>query len=192
MTLTPSTMLPLGTPAPYFKLINVVDGMEITLDGLKDKKALLVMFICRHCPYVKNVISKLAKIGKDYAYKDINIVAISSNDALSYPEDNPESLKEMAQEVDLVFPLLYDETQEIAKTYRAACTPDFFLFDNKSILIYRGQLDDSRPGNNIPVTGKDLCGALRLFQQLWRLSYGDPGSQWRRCGPGDSIRPCHG
>ncbi|MBI2611687.1 thioredoxin family protein [Candidatus Gottesmanbacteria bacterium] len=160
MTLTPSTMLPLGTLVPYFRLTDVVTGKIISLDDIKGKQALLVMFICRHCPYVKHVAKEIARIGRDYIDKNISIVAISSNDADSYPEDNPESLKEMAKELDLVFPLLYDPTQEVAKAFTAACTPDFFIFDKDEKLVYRGQLDGSRPGNNIPVTGKDLRGAI--------------------------------
>lgn len=156
MTLTPSTMLPLGTPAPYFRLNDVVTARQVSLDDIKGKKALLVMFICRHCPYVQHVSKELAKIGKDYINKNISVAAISSNDAASYSEDAPASLKEMAKELDLVFPLLFDPTQEVAKAFTAACTPDFFLFDKDQKLVYRGQLDDSRPGNNIPVTGKDL------------------------------------
>ena len=152
-----SSMLALGTKAPDFKF----------LETFSDKKALLVMFICRHCPYVKHVQDELAKIGKDYAdeqsssaNKDIGIIAISSNDIEAYPEDAPDSLKEQAKEVGFTFPYLFDESQEIAKAYTAACTPDFFLFDKDRKLVYRGQLDDSRPGSDIPVTGKDLRAAI--------------------------------
>ena len=155
-----STMLPLGTKAPNFNLTDVVSGQNISLETFKDKKALLVMFICRHCPYVKHVQEELVRIGKDYQDKDVGIVAISSNDIEAYPEDAPESLKEQAQELNFVFPYCYDASQEVAKNYTAACTPDFFLFDKERKLVYRGQLDDSRPGNNIPVTGKDLRKAL--------------------------------
>lgn len=160
MSLTPSTMLALGTPAPNFQLSDVLSGKTVALKDLKGNKALLVIFLCRHCPYVQHVIDELAKIGHDYADKNINIIAISSNDIDSFPEDAPASLKEMALKKDLVFPLLYDSTQEVAKAYTAACTPDFFLFDKDHHLVYRGQLDDSRPGNNIPVTGKDLQEAI--------------------------------
>ena len=118
------------------------------------------MFICRHCPFVKHVQEELAKLGKDYQGKDIGIVAISSNDPIAYPEDSPDSLKEMAQELEFTFPYCFDETQKVAKAYTAVCTPDFFLFDKGRKLVYRGQLDDSRPGNNIPVTGKDLRAAI--------------------------------
>ena len=159
MTLTPSTMSPLGILAPSFHLPDVVGGKTVSLDNT-DHRAFLVMFICRHCPYVKHVIDELAKIGQDYREKNIRIIAISANDADAYPDDTPDSLKAMALEKGLVFPLLYDQTQEVAKAYKAACTPDFFLFDQEKKLVYRGQLDDSRPGNNIPVTGKDLREAI--------------------------------
>ena len=156
MSLTPSTMLALGTPAPNFKLPDVTSGNMVSLDDFKGKKALLVMFICRHCPYVQHVEEEIAKIGQDYQNKDIGIISISANDINLYPQDSPENLREMAQELNLDFPYLYDKSQEIAKAYTAACTPDFFLFDKDRKLVYRGQLDDSRPGNNLPVTGKDL------------------------------------
>lgn len=151
-----STMLALGTKTPDFSLPDVVSGQIISLDSFKDKKALVVMFICRHCPYVKHVQEQLARIGKDYQEKDIGIVAISSNDIEAYPEDAPQSLKEQAEELGFNFPYLYDETQEVAKAYRAACTPDFYLFDQERKLVYRGQLDNSRPGSSIPVNGKNL------------------------------------
>lgn len=160
MALTPSTMLALGTKAPDFKLPDVVSGNTISLNTFSDRKALLVMFICRHCPFVKHVQKELAKIGKDYADRSLAIVAISANDVANYPDDSPENLKKMAQELDFNFSLCYDETQEVAKTYTAACTPDFFLFDRNRILVYRGQLDGSRPNNDIPVTGKDLRSAF--------------------------------
>ena len=160
MALTPSTMLALGTKAPDFKLPDVVSGNTISLNTFSDRKALLVMFICRHCPFVKHVQKELAKIGKDYADRSLAIVAISANDVANYPDDSPENLKKMAQELDFNFSLCYDETQEVAKTYTAACTPDFFLFDRNRILVYRGQLDGSRPSNDIPVTGKDLRSAF--------------------------------
>ncbi|MBI4191687.1 MAG: thioredoxin family protein [Betaproteobacteria bacterium] len=160
MALTPSTMLALGTKAPDFSLPDVSSGKTISLATFADKKALLVMFICRHCPYVQHVKNELAKLGKDYAAKEIGIVAISANDAANYPEDAPASLKTMAQEEGFAFPFCYDERQETAKAYTAACTPDFFLFDANRELAYRGQLDDSRPGNNKPVTGRDLRAAI--------------------------------
>jgi peroxiredoxin len=160
MALTPSTMLPLGTKAPDFRLTDVVSGKTISLDTFAGKQALLVMFICRHCPFVKHVQAELAQIGKDYADAEVGIVAISANDATNYPNDAPEKLKEMATQLGFTFPFCYDESQEIAKAYTAACTPDFFLFDANRELVYRGQLDDSRPSNDKPVTGKDLRAAL--------------------------------
>ena len=158
-------MLALGTLAPNFKLPDVISGNMTSLDNFKEKKALLVMFICRHCPYVQHVKEEIAKIGQDYRDKDIGIIAISANDINSYPQDSPESLKEMARELNFSFPYLYDKSQEIAKAYTAACTPDFFLFDKDKKLVYRGQLDDSRPGNNLPVTGKDLKEAIDAVLQ---------------------------
>lgn len=160
MVLTASTMLPLGTQAPDFHLPEVVSGKTISLDTFADKKALLIMFICQHCPFVKHIKTELAQLGKDYFSSDLGILAISANDAEKYPDDGPESLKAMARELDLKFPLCYDQTQETAKAYTAACTPDFFLFDSEGKLAYRGQLDDSRPSNNQPVTGADLRSAI--------------------------------
>ena len=155
-----SVMLPLGTTAPPFVLPDVVSGQVYSLDSFHGKDALLVMFICRHCPYVKHVEQELAKIGKDYREKKLGIVGISSNDPATYPDDAPHRLKEMAQQLDLRFPFCFDETQEVAKAYKAGCTPDFYLFDAQRRLVYRGQLDDSRPGNNRPVTGRDLRAAI--------------------------------
>jgi peroxiredoxin len=160
MARTESTMLALGTPAPDFQLPDVTTGKTVSLADFRDKKAALVMFICRHCPYVKHVQDELSRLGKDYAGKDAGIVAISSNDAGAYPDDRPESLREMSAEVGFVFPYVYDESQETARAYSAACTPDFFLFDAQRRLVYRGQLDDSRPGNGKPVTGRDLRAAI--------------------------------
>ncbi len=159
MSRTLSTMLPLGTQAPAFSLPDVVSGKRISLDTFKGKKALLVMFICRHCPYVKHVQNEIARIGRDYA-KNVGIVAITSNDAENYPEDSPESSAEMAKELGFTFPFCYDENQEVAKAYNAACTPEFYVFDSARKLVYRGQLDDSRRSNEIPVTGKDVRAAL--------------------------------
>ena len=155
-----SVMLPLGTTAPMFILPDVVSGKSYSLDSFQGKDALLVMFICRHCPYVKHVEQELARIGKDYQDKKLGIVGISSNDPAAYPEDAPARLKEMAKRLDFRFPVCFDETQEIAKAYSASCTPDFYLFDAQRRLVYRGQLDDSRPGNNTPVTGHDLRAAI--------------------------------
>jgi peroxiredoxin len=160
MVRTLSTMLELGTEAPDFQLPDVTTGRSVSLRTFDDKKALLVMFICRHCPYVKHVQEELARLGRDYRDKDVGIVAISSNDAAEHPDDAPDSLKEMAEELGLVFPYCYDESQAVAKAYTAACTPDFFLFDRERRLVYRGQLDDSRPQSGKPVTGRDLRAAL--------------------------------
>jgi len=160
MALTASTMLSLATQAPDFHLPDVVSGQTISLSTFAQKKALLVMFICRHCPFVKHVKEELAQLGKDYINKGLGIVAISTNDAKNYPDDAPELLKAMAIELDFNFPFCYDESQETAKAYTAACTPDFFLFDAKQQLVYRGQLDESRPSNGKPVTGADLRAAL--------------------------------
>lgn len=160
MALTESTMVALGTAAPDFNLPDVVSGKTISLQTFAGKKALLVMFICRHCPYVQHVQEGLARLGRDYAAKDMGIVAISANDAKGYPEDAPASLKAMAAELKFTFPYCHDESQVVAKAYSAVCTPDFFVFDKDRRLVYRGQLDDSRPGNGKPVTGRDLRAAL--------------------------------
>ena len=153
-------MLALGTKAPEFSLPDVVTGKTVSLAAFAGKKALLVMFICQHCPYVQHVKAELATLGHDYAGKDLGIVAISSNDAANYPDDAPASLKAMATQEGFAFSFCYDESQEAAKAYTAACTPDFFLFDAQRALVYRGQLDDSRPGNGKPVTGRDLRAAM--------------------------------
>jgi peroxiredoxin len=153
-------MLALGTPAPEFQLPDVVSGETISLASFADKTALLVMFICRHCPFVKHVQNELAAIGKDYQNKSLGIVAISANDVENYPDDAPDQLQQMAKELGFTFPVCYDESQTVAKAYTAACTPDFFLFDADRKLAYRGQLDDSRPGNDKPVTGRDLRAAI--------------------------------
>ncbi|NGZ09203.1 MAG: thioredoxin family protein [Nitrospira sp. LK70] len=161
MVATTSAMLPLGIDAPPFSLRDVVSGRTYSLESFADKTALLVMFICRHCPYVVHVEQELAKIGQDYRNTDLGIIAISSNDPIGYPDDAPPKLKEMAQRLGFTFPFCHDETQEVAKAYRAACTPDFYLFDRDRRLVYRGQLDESRPGNNKPVTGRDLRSAIQ-------------------------------
>ena len=182
MSLTPSTMLPLGTTAVDFRLPDVVTGKTISLKDFAGKKALLVMFICQHCPYVQHIKKQLAKLGKDYAMKDIGIVGISSNDADNYPDDSPAELAKFAQAEGFNFPLLYDESQDVAKLYTAACTPDLFLFNKGRKLVYRGQLDESRPGNNKPVTGKDLRAAMDAV-----LS-GQPVSQDQRPATGCNIK----
>lgn len=158
--LTQSTMLTLETKAPGFSLPDVVSGKTISLKDFSDKKGLLVMFICCHCPFVEHVQKELAKIGKDYENKNFGIVAISSNDVETHSDDSPENLKRQAEKLGFNFSYCHDETQEVAKSYTAACTPDFFLFDKERKLVYRGQLDDSRPGSLKPVTGKDLREAI--------------------------------
>jgi peroxiredoxin len=155
-----SYMLPLGSEAPDFALPDVVTGDTVKLADSSGADALLVMFICRHCPYVKHVRGGIAAMGRDYADSGLAIVAISPNDPNEYPEDAPESLAEDAREAGYTFPYLFDETQEVAKAYHAACTPDFFLFDGDRRLVYRGQLDGARPRNDVPVTGEDLRGAI--------------------------------
>lgn len=154
-------MLPLGTAAPPFSLRDVVNGQVYSLDSFSDKTALLIMFICRHCPYVVHVEQELATLGRNYRDTSVGIIAISSNDPIGYPDDAPPKLKEMAQRLGFTFPFCHDETQEVAKAYRAACTPDFYLFDRDRRLVYRGQLDESRPGNNKPVTGRDVRAAIQ-------------------------------
>ncbi len=160
MALTPSNMLPLGTIAPDFKLINTIDNQWISLADAKGINGTLIMFICNHCPFVKHINSELSSLAKDYVSKGINCIAISSNDVENYPDDAPHLMKENALEHDFIFPYLYDETQDIAKAYDAACTPDFYIFDKNLRLVYRGQLDDSRPGNDKPLNGKDIRQAL--------------------------------
>lgn len=157
---TPSTMIPLGTKAPDFKLIDTVSGKTLALQDLKSDKATVIMFISNHCPYVKHIRQELIKLAKNYQPKDIAFVAICSNDAKSYPEDSPKRMREVAKEFEFTFPYLHDETQEVAKAYHAACTPDFYIFDKDLKCVYRGQLDDSRPGNKNPVTGKNMRQAL--------------------------------
>lgn len=152
-------MLPLGTTAPDFKLPDT-DGKTVSIADFKDKSALLVLFICNHCPYVKHIRSGLAQLARDYQAKQVGMVAINSNDVANYPDDSPARMKEEVKSVGYSFPYLYDETQAVAKAYRAACTPDIYLFDKNQKLVYRGQFDDSRPGNGVPVTGKDLRAAL--------------------------------
>lgn len=160
MSNTPSNMLPLGTTAPDFNLIDTVSDKMIALNDVKGEIATVVMFICNHCPFVKHVNEQLVKLANDYMNKGIGFAAISSNDVKNFPQDSPELMKKNAEDLGYPFPYLYDETQEIAKAYDAACTPDFYIFDRDLKLVYRGQLDDSRPGNDKPVTGRDIRNAL--------------------------------
>jgi peroxiredoxin len=159
MVRTPSTMLPVGTEAPDFSLVNV-DGRAVSLGDFDDAPALLVIFMCNHCPFVKHLADSLAQFANEYMPKGLAVVGISSNDVASHPADSPEQMVREAEERGYQFPYLYDETQEVAKAYRAACTPDFFLFDANRRLVYRGQFDDSRPDSGIPITGKDLRAAV--------------------------------
>jgi len=160
MAATPSTMLALGTQAPAFTLPDTVSGSTVSLEDLPVEKGLLVFFICNHCPYVKHIIDELTAVANAYQQKGINAVAISSNDVRNYPDDSPEKMTFWAAEWGFDFPYLYDESQEVARAYQAACTPDFFLFDDSSKLVYRGQFDGSRPGNGVPVSGSDLREAM--------------------------------
>ena len=159
MSRTPSNMVNLGTKAPNFKLINTINNEVIASDILFNKNGTIIMFICNHCPFVVHVLDEIISISEEY-FQNISFIAISSNDIVNYPEDSPKLMKKLAIDKQFTFPYLYDENQEVAKKYDAACTPDFFLYDKNKKLVYRGQLDDSRPGNNIPVTGKDLRNAI--------------------------------
>ena len=160
MARTNSTMMPLGTNAPDFVLPDTVSGKTISLADFKNSPALLVAFICNHCPYVKHVQAGLAQLAKDFQARGVGVVGISANDAANYPDDSPEKMREEAARAGYTFPYLYDESQSVARAYRAACTPDFFLFDGTSRLVYRGQMDDARRANNLPVTGASLRAAV--------------------------------
>ena len=163
MAKTPSNMVSLGTEAPYFSLYDVISGEQKNLNELKGKSGSVIMFICNHCPYVKHVNKTIVNLANKFKNNDVNFIAISSNDVTNYPEDSPELMKINAHENNFIFPYLYDESQEIAKKYDAACTPDFYLYDNELKLIYRGQLDDSRPGNGIECNGEDLDNAIKCL-----------------------------
>ncbi|MEM5564246.1 thioredoxin family protein [Psychroserpens sp. AS72] len=182
MALTPSNMLPLGTKAPDFKLVNTVDDTLVSLNEAKGIKGTMVMFICNHCPFVIHVNQQLSQLAKDYASKGINCIAISSNDVENYPQDGPEKMKQHAIDNDYIFPYLYDQTQDIAKAYDAACTPDFYVFDSNLKLVYRGQLDDSRPGNDIKLTGNDI---RKTFDNLLN---GEPISEVQKPSIGCNIK----
>lgn len=163
MAQTPSNMLPLGTTAPNFNLLDTVSDEMLTLNDCKGLKGTVIMFICNHCPFVIHVNSKLVQLAKEYKSKGIDFVAISSNDIENYPQDGPKFMKKRAIDEGYIFPYLYDQNQHVAKAYNAACTPDFYVFDALSTLVYRGQLDGSRPGNDIPVTGEDITKALNAL-----------------------------
>jgi peroxiredoxin len=159
MVATASTMLEIGTPAPHFSLPDT-QGKMVSPSDFGDAKALLVVFMCNHCPFVRHILDEFVKLAADYRNKGLAVVGINSNDVKSFPDDRPEKMAQVAKEKGFTFPYLYDQTQDVAKTYHAACTPDFFLFDDARKLVYRGQMDDSRPGNDKPVTGSDLRVAL--------------------------------
>ena len=163
MAVTPSTMISLGTKAPDFTLPDTVSGKNLSLQDLISNKATLIMFICNHCPFVKHVNEALVKLANEYISKGISFIAISSNDVVNFPEDSPEKMRQTAKELGYTFPYLYDESQEVARAYDAACTPDFFIYDKDLKLVYRGQLDDSRPSNGLLVTGKDIRNAFDLL-----------------------------
>jgi peroxiredoxin len=175
-------MLALGTTAPDFALPDVSTGRRVGLSDFAGRRGLLVMFICRHCPYVKHVRAGIASLGRDYATADLGIVAISANDPADYPEDSPDGLAEEARDAGYTFPYLFDESQEVAKAYTAACTPDFFLFDRDRALVYRGQMDASRPSNDVPVTGADLRAAIDA------VLAGEPVSEDQHPSIGCSIK----
>lgn len=182
MALTPSHMLPLATPAPDFRLPDTVSGQMLDLQTLRGDAATLVMFICNHCPYVKHVSPELLRLAADYRPPRLGIVAISSNDASAYPEDSPEAMRETALRLGYPFPYLHDASQQVARAYQAACTPDFFLFDRELKLAYRGRLDDSTPGNARPLTGADLRAAIDA------VLAGEPPSQQQHPSMGCNIK----
>ena len=162
MALTESKMLPLGTKAPNFNLQDTISGTYYTLDDLRSDRATVVMFICNHCPFVIHVFPEIIRIAKEYKSKGVAFIAVSSNDVENYPEDSPDKMSIVAKVLKFSFPYLYDKRQTMAKNYDAACTPDFYVFDNEDKLTYRGRLDQSRPGNNIPLTGQDLRMAINF------------------------------
>jgi thiol-disulfide isomerase/thioredoxin len=182
MARTESNMIPLGSKAPSFSLPDAVSGRTFSLEELASEKATVVMFICNHCPFVKHVQEQLVQLAQDYQAQGVSFIAINSNDAEAYPDDSPEKMKEVAEALGYPFPYLFDETQAVARDYRAACTPDFYLFDGERKLAYRGQLDDSRPENGIPVTGQSLRDALD------RVLEGKPVSSEQKPSIGCNIK----
>ncbi|MDP3559165.1 MAG: thioredoxin family protein [Legionellaceae bacterium] len=170
MARTESSMIPLGTTAPHFSLWEPLKKRAVRLDDEQGAVATVIMFICNHCPFVKHVNAELVKLANDYSHKGITFLAINANDASQYPDDSPEHMISIAQELHYPFPYLYDETQEVAQAYQAACTPDFFIFNKSLALVYRGQLDDSRPGNGIPVNGKSIRDTLDCLIQAKPVS----------------------
>lgn len=182
MARTPSTMVALGTKAPDFNLSDTISGKQIALSDIKGDVATVIMFICNHCPFVKHVNEELVRLANDYKNKGIGFAAINSNDAVKHPDDSPGLMMQVAKQLKYPFPYLYDESQEVAKAYDAACTPDFFIYDNNLALVYRGQLDDSRPGNEIAVTGNDIRYALEC------LINNKPVSEFQRPSIGCNIK----
>lgn len=182
MAKTPSAMLPLGTDAPSFSLNDVVTNQQVRLESHKGRVGTVIFFICNHCPYVKHIIDELPKLARDYQDRGIQFIAINSNDVVRYPDDSPENMKKLAIEKNFPFVYLFDETQEVAKAYQAQCTPDFYVFDHALRLVYRGQLDDSRLGNTLPVTGESIRLALD------NLIEGQPISESQRPSLGCSIK----
>lgn len=177
-----SVVLPLGSPAPDFTLLDVISGEEKSLAQMKGEKGTVILFICNHCPYVKHIQKELVAVAREYIPKGIAFIAINSNDPEQYPEDSPENMKRVAEQLGYPFPYCFDETQEVAKAYHAACTPDIYVYDAQLRLYYHGQFDDSRPGNTIPVTGRDLRNALD------RLLAGQPAPEEQKPSIGCSIK----
>lgn len=182
MSLTLSSMMSLGTPAPDFRLPDVVSGKSVSLSEARGAKGTVIMFICAHCPYVIHIQEEIANIAHYYQDKGVDFVAISANDVIKYPGDSPEALKEQALSVGFTFPYLYDESQRVARAYKAECTPDFFVFDENNLCVYRGRMDEASPGNGRPVNGKDLRGALDA------LVLGDPISDDQHPSMGCNIK----
>ena len=182
MAETPSNMIPLGTKAPSFELPDTISGKTLKLSDLTSDIATVIMFICNHCPFVKHVQNELVRLADDYISKGISFIAISSNDVSKYPADSPEKMKELAEQLGFTFPYLYDESQDVARSYDAACTPDFYIFDKNLKLVYRGQLDDSRPGNTIPVSGMDIRNALN------QILKSEPVSEMQKPSIGCNIK----
>ncbi|NIW46876.1 MAG: redoxin domain-containing protein [Gammaproteobacteria bacterium] len=182
MAVTPSNMLELSTKAPDFRLPDAISGKELSLQELKSDKATVIMFICNHCPFVKHVQRGIVDLATDYQSRAVSFMAINSNDVENYPEDSPEHMKAVAKRLGYPFPYLFDETQEVARAYKAACTPDFYVFDSELKLVYRGQMDDARPGNDEPVTGKNLRQALD------QVLNGEPVSEDQKPSMGCNIK----
>jgi len=182
MARTPSNMIPLGTKAPDFSLLDVVSGETKSLSELKSDRATVIMFICNHCPFVKHVLDGILQLANDYIPRGVSFIAINANDYEAYPDDSPDNMKKLAQEKSFPFVYLVDTTQEVARAYEAACTPDFYVFDGGLSLVYRGQLDDARPGNEVPVTGKDIRAALDA------LLSGQPVSDQQKPSIGCNIK----